>query len=143
MKYQANPVIVEAVRIAEIGEIETDGSRLLKLDETDADLGIQYSFRATNEMLCRIPNLQLGDYVVRQEDGYLYLNPAAVFERKYSLYIEPAQEGSGDKSAIATAADAVKGAIGAIFGSNQQVSTVRPVAFLNGENINLASADPQ
>jgi hypothetical protein len=26
-----------------------------------------------------------GDYLVRQEDGYEYLNPKEVFERKYSL----------------------------------------------------------
>jgi len=27
---------------------------------------------------------QLGDYWVIQEDGYVYLNPKEVFERKYS-----------------------------------------------------------
>ena len=27
---------------------------------------------------------KIGDYLVRAEDGYEYLNPANVFERKYS-----------------------------------------------------------
>lgn len=29
-----------------------------------------------------------GDYVVTQEDGYVYVNPKDVFERKYSLITE-------------------------------------------------------
>lgn len=29
-----------------------------------------------------------GDYIVTQEDGYVYVNPKDVFERKYSLITE-------------------------------------------------------
>lgn len=31
-----------------------------------------------------------GDYLVQQADGYMYLNPKAVFERKYRPVVEPA-----------------------------------------------------
>lgn len=70
MKYKANPVIVEAYRII-------SNERLcLQLDNgTD--------FRPTIEMMARITP-EIGDYLVIQKDGYQYLNPKDVFERKYS-----------------------------------------------------------
>lgn len=37
---------------------------------------------------------QSGDYLVTQEDGYQYINPKAVFERKYRL-VDPTFENSG------------------------------------------------
>jgi hypothetical protein len=37
----------------------------------------------TPEMLARITPVS-GDYLVTQEDGYVYINPKDVFERKYS-----------------------------------------------------------
>lgn len=40
-------------------------------------------FMPTDEMLARMTP-QVGDYVVWQEDGYCYLNPKDVFERKYA-----------------------------------------------------------
>jgi hypothetical protein len=41
------------------------------------------SVRADKGMLARFVPVA-GDYWVIQSDGYIYLNPAAVFERKYS-----------------------------------------------------------
>jgi len=82
MKYIANPVVVDALKIVAVSDVQTDGSRNLDLEDGS-------TFHATNEMLCRIPHLQDGAYVVIQADGYVYLNPAAVFERKYSLYVDP------------------------------------------------------
>ena len=84
-KYKANPVIVDALKIAKVGDpvkashgevTSLDGSRLVFLE----DGSIQ---RLTAEMLARYTPV-VGDYLVKQEDGYLYVNPAAVFERKYS-----------------------------------------------------------
>lgn len=70
MKYRANPVIVEAYKI-----IGKEGSRL--------DLEDDLSCEPTPEMLSRITP-EIGDYLVIQDDGYQYLNPRHVFERKYS-----------------------------------------------------------
>ena len=70
MKYKANPVIVDAYRI--IGN-----ERLCLQLENGQD------FHPTVEMIARITP-EVGDYLVIQEDGYEYLNPKEVFERKYS-----------------------------------------------------------
>lgn len=81
MKYQANPVIVEAQIITNTGkgaatEITPDGGCLLHLQNGD-------TFHADKGMIARyIP--KEGDYLVTQEDGYVYVNPKEVFERKYS-----------------------------------------------------------
>ena len=80
MKYRANPVIVKALKILKV----------TKLSEPDR-LGIIYgldleggeTFKTSIEMTARMLPLE-GDYVVWQEDGYVYLNPKAVFEKKYS-----------------------------------------------------------
>lgn len=80
MKYQANPVIVDAFRIAEIAEKNpaTNGIPLI-LEGHDA-------VEASPTMCCRLPDEKpkVGDYWVVQSDGYVYLNPKDVFERKYS-----------------------------------------------------------
>jgi hypothetical protein len=74
--YQANPIQVQAVEIVGIGTADNDGNLPLALsDGTD--------FTATPVMLSRIEPV-VGDYVVTQADGYVYLNPKAVFETKYS-----------------------------------------------------------
>ncbi len=88
MKYQANPVIVEAHEIVSVGPISfeprgpaedlvSDGSRHLALRNGE-------NVVATAEMLARMTP-EPGDFWVIQSDGYIYLNPKAVFERKYSL----------------------------------------------------------
>lgn len=38
-----------------------------------------------NDILLRTPNLGIGDYLVKYEDGYLSVSPAAVFEAGYTL----------------------------------------------------------
>jgi hypothetical protein len=75
-KYQANPVVVDAFRIIEVGTPDDKGRRCLSLD--DGALVI-----ATPDMLARMSPV-VGDYWVVQSDGYVYLNPASVFEKKYS-----------------------------------------------------------
>ena len=71
MKYVANPVIVDAYKIKEISKY-----RGLHLENGEY-------VTATKEMISRIAP-KVGDYWVIQEDGYIYLNPKEVFERKYS-----------------------------------------------------------
>ena len=80
MKYIANPVEVDAAIIKEIGPIDESGGCWLTVGDMDyvADNG----FFATKEMLSRIV-LKVGDYLVRQADGYFYFNLKEVFERKY------------------------------------------------------------
>lgn len=75
MRYIANPVEVNAEVIIEVGPIESDGSIELTLQGGT-------KFRPDKGMTARyIP--KEGDYVVTQSDGYVYLNPKEVFERKY------------------------------------------------------------
>lgn len=75
MKYIANPVEVDAYRIVAIGLLDSNNDRLLILD-TEAQV------KATPEMRARYEP-RINDYWVIQSDGYVYLNPKAVFERKY------------------------------------------------------------
>lgn len=76
MKYQAKPVIVDAFQITKIfnGDGTNDG----------LVLGLQDGSKVIPDegMLARMTP-KLGDYVVTQADGYVYLNPKDVFERKY------------------------------------------------------------
>lgn len=75
--YRANPVEVEAFEIVSVaGMTNPDGSLNLALSN-----GTNVS--AHPDMLARITPA-LGDYWVVQEDGYVYLNPKLVFQRKYS-----------------------------------------------------------
>ena len=75
-KYQANPVIVDAEEIVSVGGCLNDGSVHLALRNGE-------NFTADAGMVARI-NPVAGDYWVKQSDGYVYLNPKEVFERKYS-----------------------------------------------------------
>jgi hypothetical protein len=75
MKYIANPVEVEALIIIKVGPVESDGSMLVHTEG-----GIPY--RCTKGMIARYIPAE-GDYLVRQSDDYIYLNPKDVFERKY------------------------------------------------------------
>jgi hypothetical protein len=79
MKYQANPVIVDAFKITKvIGELKVGSSCDLEIDNGQV-------VKASWEMLARMKP-QVGDYWVIQSDGYIYLNPKEVFERKYRRY---------------------------------------------------------
>lgn len=76
MEYIANPVVVTAFKIASIIECDDVGNLHLLLENDNKVV-------ATPAMMSRlIPSA--GDYWVMQEDGYIYLNPKEVFERKYS-----------------------------------------------------------
>jgi hypothetical protein len=79
MKYIANPVEVDAYRIIFIGDSDKTGIPVV-LDYGEGQEN--HSVYATPEMTSRMkPNV--GDYWVVQSDGYTYLNPKDVFERKY------------------------------------------------------------
>lgn len=74
-KYIANPVIVEAFKIERLGLEILDQGIVLHLDNGGEVI-------ATKEMTARMAP-SIGDYWVIQEDGYIYLNPKHVFEKKY------------------------------------------------------------
>lgn len=75
MKYEALPVVVDAEIIVGVGPILPNGGMHCALQN-----GVNAT--ATKEMISRfIP--QEGDYWVVQSDGYPYVNPKDVFERKY------------------------------------------------------------
>ena len=79
MKYKANPVVVDAYKILSFGTVpQADGGMLAQVDTDPTSIA-----ELTPEMLARYTPV-VGDYLVRQEDGYVYVNPAAVFLRKYS-----------------------------------------------------------
>ena len=83
MKCQANPVVVDAFKIIAIGEgtdnpghADENGIYHLTLEDGRVE-------KTDSGMTARMEP-KVGDYWVVQEDGYVYLNPASVFERKYS-----------------------------------------------------------
>ena len=76
MKYVANPVEVDAFKIVSvIGSATVPGEYHVRLEDGA-------TVRATLEMTARMVPRE-GDYWVVQSDGYVYLNPKDVFERKY------------------------------------------------------------
>lgn len=77
MKYVAKPVIVDAYKIVEIENIVNSNALNLVLENGNDVV-------ATEEMTARMIPL-VDDYWVIQSDGYVYLNPKHVFEKKYSL----------------------------------------------------------
>lgn len=78
MQFVANPVIVEASQIVFIHGADPAGVHL------ELEGGVRVV--ATPEMTSRyMPSS--GDYWVVQSDGYTYLNPKDVFERKYSPFL--------------------------------------------------------
>ena len=82
MKYVANPVEVEAAVITAVSVFE--------VDDSGTSYTIQLSGYDGASEMCVGPEMTarykpvVGDYLVRQSDGYIYLNPKDVFERKYS-----------------------------------------------------------
>jgi hypothetical protein len=81
MKYQANPVIVDAFKIMSFDKKEKDFAE----DESGSTVTLDDGRTVILEdgMLARYTPVA-GDYYVIQSDGYIYLNPKDVFERKYS-----------------------------------------------------------
>lgn len=76
MKYQANPVIVDALLITQIVVLPEAPGVSCELENGEWR-------QANSGMLARFAPA-VGDYWVVQSDGYAYLNPKDVFERKYS-----------------------------------------------------------
>lgn len=72
----ANPVRVSAVQIKFVEHQQAGGAYLTLVDGS--------THAADTGMLARYTPVP-GDYLVRQEDGYEYLNPKDVFERKYRV----------------------------------------------------------
>ena len=81
MKYRANPVIVDAFRINKVIEGSTESPMVLALENG--------KLVSPNAGMTARMNPQVGDYWVVQSDGYVYLNPKDVFEKKYSLVEGP------------------------------------------------------
>ena len=82
MRYQAKPVLVDAFVIAKVGPLADQGGNFRTLTLEDGKLVL-----ADSGMLARYTP-EAGDYWVVQEDGYVYVNPKSVFERKYGP-VEP------------------------------------------------------
>lgn len=76
MRFVANPVIVDAHKIAKVENSAHQYGLSLTLDNGELVF-------AGPDMTARYTPVE-GDYWVIQEDGYVYLNPKAIFERKYS-----------------------------------------------------------
>lgn len=76
MKYQAKPVEVDALKIASVGQVKDNGTLDIALENGK-------NVVLAKEMIARYVPKE-GDYLVTQEDGYQYVNPKEVFERKYS-----------------------------------------------------------
>lgn len=75
--HAANPVRVNALQITEIMGISLDpGGILVRCANGDRVC-------LTDVMIARC-RPEVGDYIVTQADGYVYLNPRDVFERKYT-----------------------------------------------------------
>lgn len=79
MKYQANPVIVDAFKIVSVQNMPDADPALARDVATDDGIN-----RVATAAMCSRYIPQAGDYWVIQSDGYEYLNPKDVFERKYS-----------------------------------------------------------
>lgn len=82
--FKANPIEVEAKVIESIQPLEVGGTLDLafqvgmKLTLEDGTI-----FNAPKAMFVRYMPKE-GDYLVTQADGYRYINPREVFQRKYS-----------------------------------------------------------
>lgn len=74
-RYKANPIEVDAYPIVSVGKRGKDGMPIALENGTN--------YNATPDMLARMIPV-VGDYLVLQADGYVYLNPKDVFEHKYS-----------------------------------------------------------
>lgn len=77
-KYIAQPVVVDAFVITHVEEVVHTPRRVgipLRLEDGNHVI-------ASPEMTSRMTP-KVGDYWVIQTDGYIYLNPKDVFERKY------------------------------------------------------------
>ena len=93
MRYIARPVEVEAHKITDIRAVVdlTPAQKSALGTHTGIALVLENGeiVQATPEMTARMAP-KIGDYWVIQQDGYIYLNPKEVFERKYAPLSENA-----------------------------------------------------
>lgn len=82
LTHVANPVRVNARAIVEVATDNHCHGFMATLSDGSR-------FHITAAMSVRHTPV-VGDYIVTQEDGYVYLNPKDVFERKYSAIPKPA-----------------------------------------------------
>lgn len=85
MKATANPTEVDYGVITKVMLEEStypQSGCWLEVDGLD-DFIQEHSFGCDSGMIARYKPA-IGDYLVRQPDGYFYINPKAVFERKYT-----------------------------------------------------------
>lgn len=75
--HTANPVRVHAAIILGVIAATEAAGAILQLSDGR-------TFTTTEQMTARYAPVE-GDYLVTQEDGYEYINPKDVFERKYSV----------------------------------------------------------
>ena len=92
MKYIANPDEVDAWKIRGLVMVENPNPGITPtFNLTVGDDGAPpHVVVVTPSMTARMTP-KIGDYYVVQDDGYVYLNPAHVFERKYRPAPEQAQ----------------------------------------------------
>jgi hypothetical protein len=82
-KYEANPVIVDAAVILAVTEkVLRDGKPPIYTVVFDNEMGAPVAVELDRGMTARMAPI-VGDYYVRQSDGYVYINPKAVFKRMY------------------------------------------------------------
>ena len=104
-KYIANPVEVDAFVIVDTNAWRSDRDRAdstqtvqtlwIKLEDGRM---LDRSKLPLGEMTARMWP-KVGDYLVIQSDGYQYLNPKEVFERKYRRVELDAHQGAAARSA--------------------------------------------
>jgi len=154
----ANPVRVKAARIVGVTDIT---KREEKCGQSSPDLLLQLedgrSFQADSAMTARyVP--EPGDYLVEQEDGYVYLNPREVFERKYQPlgsrvtfaedleideFLRGVSERAIDRGERMDMAAVVYGSYGGVIRVDSIVSGVECIGLLRiGEQIMLNTIMP-
>lgn len=119
MKYIANPVEVTAYQITDLGPTFADGSFIVMVGTL--------AYAVSAEMAARYTPAP-GDYYVIQSDGYAYLNPKDVFERKYRPRDnDPSPENDPDTSKPLDISD--------VNGAKANISDL--VVFGNGDSFRL------
>lgn len=93
--FRANPIFVEAFKITEVAPGDEHGGFPVLLENgEEEDVSPQMAAR-------HIP--VVGDYWVIQGDGYVYINPKEVFERKYSPAPDDEQSAPNQADSATTA----------------------------------------
>jgi hypothetical protein len=83
MKYVANPVEVTAYPIVAVNGAQSAPGQGVSYSLVIADPDSEAQGVIASPEMCSRMEPKVGDYWVIQSDGYVYLNPKEVFERKY------------------------------------------------------------